>query len=112
MERLKMVDVIMLAIPVVLVLLLLLGTWQAWKRHQEQKSGHAVKDERTELATGKAARITVLATGYFLLALLWYVFVAENFGWGLPGIETAWALIISVLFNALLYAGLSWYFSR
>jgi Na+/H+ antiporter NhaC len=107
-----MVDVLMFAIPVVLVFLLLLGTLLAWKRYREQKSGHAVKDERTDQATGKAARVTVYTTGYFLLALLFYAFIAENFVPGLPVLETAWALIIAALFNALLYAGLFWYFGR
>ncbi len=107
-----MADVIMLVIPVMLVLMLLTSILWAWKVYRERKSGRAVKDERTEMAAGRAARITVVATGYFLLAMLWYVFVASNFGWGLPTLETAWALIIAVLFNALLYAGLFWYFGR
>jgi hypothetical protein len=102
-------------IPIVAVLIVVtfaIFVWYLWKKYQTMKAGHAVADERTVLAEGKAAKITVFLTSYFLLALLWYVFITEILEWGLPHIETAWALIIAVLFNVGAYVGLWWYFSR
>jgi uncharacterized membrane protein len=97
-------------ILVVIVALFIVFVWGLWKMKQEEKAGFAVKDERTKKIEGKAARITVHGTGFFILALMWYVFVNDVFELGLPVIETTMALIISVLFNSGLYIGLIFYF--
>ena len=99
-------------IPVLIVTLFVIFVWSLWRKNQEKKAGFAVVDERTARNDGKAARITVMSTGYFMLGLLYYVFISENLDLGLPILEAAWALIIAVLFNSVMYLGLRWYFER
>jgi uncharacterized membrane protein len=103
---------IIMLILVLILAVFVLFVWTLWKRKQEIMAGFAVRDERTVRIEGKAARITVIASGYFLLVLLYYVFISENFELGLPTLETGWALILAVLFNSGLYLGLRWYFGR
>jgi Na+/H+ antiporter NhaD/arsenite permease-like protein len=107
-----MVELLIPGIAVLIVVIFILTAWYAWKNYQKRKAGHALADERTLLAEGKAAMITVFLTSYCLLALLWYVFITEALDWGLPHIETAWALIIAVLFNIGTYVGLRLYLGR
>ncbi len=107
-----MAEMTLTVIPVLITTLIVIFVWTLWRKNQEKKAGFAVVDERTALNEGKAARITVMATGYFMLGLLYYVFVSENYELGLPILETAWALIIAVLFNSILYIGLRWHFER
>lgn len=104
-----MTEIIMVIIPVVIVAVFIIFISYLWKMKQEKKAGFAVKDERTALIEGKAARITVRVTGFFMLALLYYYVFADNIVDGAPVLETGWALIISVLFNSLLYAALILY---
>ncbi len=107
-----MVGITLTLIPVLIVTLFVIFVWSLWRKNQEKKAGFAVVDERTARNEGKAARITVMATGYFMLGLLYYVFVSENLNLGLPLLEAAWALIIAVLFNSIMYLGLRFYFER
>ena len=107
-----MTEIKMVIIPVLIVAVFIVFIWRLWKMKQEKKAGFAVKDERTTKIEGKAARITVHGTGYFMLALMWYIFANDVFELGLPVIETVMALVISVLFNSLLYAGLILYLRK
>ena len=100
----------MVVIPVLIVAVFFVFLWHFWKINQEKKAGFTVKDERTDRIEGKAARITVHVTGFFMLGLLFYYVFADNVVEEAPVLETGWALIISVLFNSLLYAGLIFYF--
>lgn len=111
-RRKNMAETVLTAIPILIVTLFVILVWTLWRKAQEKKAGFAVVDERTARNEGKAARITVMATGYFMLGLLYYVFVSENFELGLPVLEAAWALIIAVLFNSVMYLGLRWHFER
>lgn len=107
-----MTEIIMVLIPVLIVALFILYTWNLLKMNREKKAGLTIKDERTIQIEGKAARITVHGTSYFMLALMWYVFATNIFELGLPVLETGWALILSVLFNSLFYAGMIFYFRK
>ena len=107
-----MTEIILIAIPVVIVTVFSVFVRSLLKKNKEKKAGFAVKDERTIKIEGKAGHITVHGTGYFMLALMWYIFANDIFELGLPVIETVMALVISVVFNSLLYAGLIFYFRR
>jgi uncharacterized membrane protein len=100
-----MTEIILILIVAVFIIFL----WAILKRKQEQKAGFAVKDERTARIEGKAAFITMHVTNFFMLGLLFYYVFADNIVEGAPVLETGWALIISVLFNSGLYAGLIFY---
>lgn len=105
-----MAQITMILIPVLIVATFVVFVWNLWKINKEKKAGFAIKDERTIRIEGNAARITVKMTGFFMLALMWYIFANNVFELGLPVIETVMALIISVLFNSLLYVGLIFYY--
>ena len=105
-----MTEITLIVIPLLIVAVFVVFLWQLWKMKQEIKAGFAVKDERTIRIEGIAARITVKVTGFFMLGLLFYYIFADNIVDEAPVLETGWALIISVLFNSLLYAGLILYF--
>jgi len=105
-----MTEITMIVIPVLIVAVFVVFLRYVWKMNQEKKAGFTVKDERTTRIEGKAARITVRLTGFFMLGLLFYYIFADNIVDGAPVLETGWALIISVIFNSLLYAGLILYF--
>ena len=105
-----MTEIIMVVIPVLILAVFVVFLWHLWKMNQEKKAGFTLKDERTTRIEGKAARITVHITGFFLLGLLFYYIFADNIIDRAPVLETGWALIISVLFNSLLYECLILYF--
>jgi uncharacterized membrane protein len=107
-----MTEMIMVVIPVLILAVFVFLLWYLWKMNLEKKAGFTVRDERTTRIEGKAARITVHVTGYFMLCLLFYYVFADNIVEGAPILETGWALIISVLFNSLLYACLILYFRK
>jgi uncharacterized membrane protein len=107
-----MTEIIMVVIPVLILAVFVFLLWYLWKMNLEKKAGLTVRDERTTRIEGKAARITVHVTGYFMLCLLFYYVFADNIVEGAPILETGWALIISVLFNSLLYACLILYFRK
>lgn len=85
--------------------------WAAWKKRQDRKAGYPAKDERTKIQEGRAAYYTVLILGYIMLALLWYSFLGVDL-LNLPALSASQALIASLLANAVLFAGLRWYFLR
>jgi len=85
--------------------------WSGRKKQQETKAGYPAKDERTKLLEGRAGYYTSFVSLYFMLALLWYNFLGVDL-FGLPALNASQALIASLLVNALLFAGLRWYFLR
>jgi hypothetical protein len=105
-------DLILLvpAILIVTVFILFILYW--WRMSRVKKAGFAVKDERTAIVEGKAARLANVASIYFMLALLYYVFAANHLKAGLPRVETEWVLIISLIFTIGAYALLKLYFER
>ena len=107
-----MTEIIMIVIPILIVAIFVVFLWHLWKMNLEKKAGFTLKDERTTLIEGMAARITVRVTGFFMLALLFYYIFADNIVDNAPVLETGWALIISVLFNSLLYASLILYLRK
>lgn len=107
-----MTEITQIVIPVLILAMFVVFLWQLLKMKQEKKAGFTVKDERTTQIEGKSARITVRVIGLFMLGLLFYYVFADKIVDGAPVLETGWALIISVIFNSLLYEGLIFYFRR
>jgi hypothetical protein len=103
-------DFILLVPAILIVTVFILLILYLWRINRQKKAGLAVKDERTALVMGKAAQIAIMASLYFTLGLLYYVFLANHFNFGLPAIETEWVLIISLLFTTGMFTLLCLYF--
>lgn len=82
-----------------------------WRNFQDKKAGFPHKDERTLYIEGRAAHYASLIGIYYMLALMWYIWLGQEF-FGLPEVETLPALISSVLVMAVLLIGFRWYFGR
>lgn len=61
---------------------------------------------------GMAGSVPVIVMMYFPLGLLYYAFLSGNLDLGLPVFDSSVFLIMALLSNILLYAGLRWYFNR
>jgi len=85
--------------------------WINWRKRLEKKAGFPVKDERTKYIEGRAAYYAFQVGTWFMLGLLWYSFLGMKM-FDLPTLETAPAMIISLLVIIGLYAVLRWYFGR
>jgi len=86
--------------------------WILKRKWQEKKAGLAIEDERTQFLAGRAALRAFLVGQWFILGLLWYDWF---WGHGLidgPELNTAWALILSILANSGLFLLLRWYYGR
>jgi len=86
--------------------------WILKRKWQEKKDGLAIEDERTQFLAGRAALRAFLVGQWFILGLLWYDWFQ---GHGLidgPELNTAWALILSILANSGLFLLLRWYYGR
>jgi hypothetical protein len=105
-------DFILLIPAILIVTVFILFILYRWRMNREKKAGFAVKDERTARVEGKAAQIAIMASLYFMLGLLYYVFAANHLKYGLPQVETEWVLIISLLFTVGAYALLKLYLGR
>ena len=108
-----MAEIIMILAPAILILVVFILFLKVfWRNYKESKEGFTLKDERTMKVEGMAGRVTVMVMTYFLLGLLYYAFLSENLAMGLLVLDSSVFLIIALLFNILLYAGLRWYFNR
>ncbi|WP_445475558.1 hypothetical protein ACT9XH_02100 [Methanococcoides methylutens] len=108
-----MAEMIMILLPAILIMVVFILFLKVfWRNYKESKAGFTLKDERTMKIEGMAGRVTVMVMMYFLLGLLYYSFVSENLDVGLPEFDPGVYLIIALLFNISLYAGLRWYFGR
>jgi len=85
--------------------------WVNWKKRQEKEAGFPVKDERTKYIEGRAAHYTLMIGMWFMLGLLWYTWLGVEI-LGLPKLETAPAMIVSLLVMIGLYAVLRWYLDK
>jgi len=103
-----------LTVPVILGIVLInlsLFLWIFRKKRLEKKSGFAVVDERTKYIEGRAAHYTLMIGMWFMLGLLWYIWLGVEI-LGLPKLETAPAMIVSLLVMIGLYAVLRWYLNK
>ncbi len=107
-----MVDWVVIIPAILIGAIFLLFVWNLTTKNRERRAGFAVQDERTERIQGKAGRITVLISSYFMLGLLFYIFINENLALGLPAPDTGWTLIITICFTTGVFEALRRYFSR
>ncbi len=82
-----------------------------WTALQELRAGYPVKDERTLHIEGRAGHYSFLVTVYFMLGLLWYSFLGVSI-LGMPDLDMAYAMIISLLVGSVTNLGLRWYFGK
>ena len=94
----------------VILFVLSVVLWRTRKKLQDKKAGFSIHDERTKYLEGRAAYYTVHAGLYFMLGLMWYTFLAEEFN--LPELNAMAALISSLLVMAPMMIGLRWHFLR
>jgi len=92
----------------ILVTIVLLGIFVAWRFLKERRSGFPLKDERTQKITGTAATYAFYIGSYFMLALTGVNLLNDTLTGG-PLLETGYALLISVLVQNLAFAGIAAY---
>jgi ABC-type polysaccharide/polyol phosphate export permease len=93
------------------VIIILLGIVFVWKTRKERNSGYATKDERTSKIHGKAAIGSFWITYAFMLAILVWVIVGNEF-LELPEPELGWTIIAIMLVSSISYALLSWHHGK
>ena len=95
----------------ILATIVLLGVLVAWKTLKEIRSGFPLKDERTQVITGKAATYAFYIGSYFMIALMLMNILSREFR-GEYLLDAGYALVISVLVQSLTFLGLRLYFER
>jgi hypothetical protein len=78
---------------------------------REIRSGFPLKDERTEMVTGRAAKYAFYIGSYFMIALMWLNLLSREFR-GVYLFEAGYALVISILVQSLTFLGFRLYFER
>jgi len=95
----------------ILALIILIGILVIWRTIREKKSGFPLADERTRKLNWKAGFYAMFMGQYFILAYLWVTFVGREF-FGMPEIESGYAMIAALLVSSLSFLVLRWYFGR
>ncbi len=104
-----MTFVIVTLIPLIAIIAIL---FMFVKRHSDSvKSGMPLKDERTLMLEGRAGHYTFIATMWFLVGLMWYETFIRDFV-ELPEILGRHIVIIVLLFMAVAYGSLRFYFGK
>jgi UDP-N-acetylmuramyl pentapeptide phosphotransferase/UDP-N-acetylglucosamine-1-phosphate transferase len=101
--------------PIILVLnaviIILLAIFVIWKTQKDRKAGYPMKDERTSKIQGKAALGTYYITVTFMISILIWNIVGNEF-LNLPELETGWTVIAIMLVSGISFALLSWYYAK
>lgn len=95
----------------ILATIVLLGVFVAWKMLREMRSGFPLKDERTQMVTGRAATYAFYIGSYFMIALMLMNILNIEFR-GAPLLDAGYALVTSVLVQSLTFIVLRLYFER
>jgi len=95
----------------ILATILLIGVLTVWKMLGERRSGFPLKDERTQIITGRAATYAFYIGSYFMIALMLMNILNGEFR-GVPLLDAGYALVISVLVQSLTFIVLRLYFNR
>ena len=95
----------------IIALLILIPVLVIWKTLKEKKSGYPLADERTKKLTWKAGYYAMFLGQYFILAYLWVNMVGREF-FGMPEIESGYAMIAALLVSSVSFLVLRWYFGR
>lgn len=95
----------------ILATIVLLGVFAVWKTLRELRSGFPLKDERTQMVTGRAATYTFYIGSYFMIALMLGNILNREFR-GEPLLDGWYAMVISILVQSLAFLGLRLYLNR
>ena len=95
----------------ILATIVLLGVFFIWRMSRELRSGFPLKDERTQMVTGRAATYAFYIGSYFMIALMLMNILSREFR-GEYLLDAGYALVISVLVQSLTFLGLRLYFER
>jgi len=91
--------------------IVLIGIFVFWKMLKDRKSGFPQKDERTQKISGTAATYAFYIGTYFMLVLMLVSLLNQELT-GAPLLEAGYALVISVLMQSLIFAGIQAYLNR
>lgn len=95
----------------ILATIVLLGVLVVWKTSREMRSGFPLKDERTQIVTGKAATYAFYIGSYFMLALMLANILSRELR-EVYLLEDGYALVLSILVQSLTFMVFRFYFSR
>ena len=95
----------------ILATIVLIGVFVMWKMLKETRSGFSLKDERTQIVTGKAATYAFYIGSYFMIALMLVNILSREFQ-GVYLFDAGYALVISILVQSLTFIGFRLYFTR
>ena len=95
----------------IIATIVLLGVFVIWRMSRELRSGFPLKDERTQMVTGRAATYAFYIGSYFMIALMLMNILSREFR-GEYLLDAGYALVISVLVQSLTFLGLRLYFER
>jgi hypothetical protein len=95
----------------ILAIIVLLGVFSIWRMTRELRSGFPLRDERTQVITGRAATYAFYIGSYFMIALMLMNLLSREFR-GEYLLDAGYALVISVLVQSLTFMGVRLYFER
>ena len=95
----------------ILTTIVIIGVFVIWKMLKEMRSGFPLKDERTQLITGRAAYYAFHLGSYFMIALMLGNILSRELR-GVYLLDGWYALIFSIIVQSLMYIGFRLYFER
>jgi len=95
----------------IIATIVLIGIFVVWKMLVEMRSGFPIKDERTQIITGRAATYAFYIGSYFMIALMLANILSRELR-GVYLLDAGYALVSSVLVQSLTFIGLRLYFDR
>jgi len=95
----------------ILATIVILGIFVFWRISRELRSGFPLKDERTQIVSGKAAYYAFHLGSYFMIVLMLGNILSREFR-GVYLLDGWYALIFSIIVQSLIYFGFRLYFER
>ena len=95
----------------IIATIVLLGVFFVWRMSRELRSGFPLKDERTQIVTGRAATYTFYIGSYFMIALMGANILSREFR-GEYLLDGWYAMALSILVQGLAFMALRLYFER
>ncbi len=107
-----MVDLPWPAVSVgIIATIVILGVIFIWRMLREIRSGFPLKDERTQVVTGRAATYTFYIGSYFMISLMLANILSREFR-GEYLLDGWYAMVLSLLVQGLAFGGLRFYLNR
>ena len=95
----------------ILATIVIIGVYVIWRMLKELRSGFPLKDERTQIVSGKAAYYAFYLGSYFMRALMLGNILSRELR-GVYLLDGWYALIFSIIVQSLIYFGFRLYFDR